>query len=162
MMKSYVLAAILMLGTVPVVSSALPSFGDGETRFACGKDCPETQLVCARDEEGPAPIALTTQYIATDLPLGQTDYRFLTGTIADRPQSGITDSERLSGPTVVSFGGFDWVWSDYDLQEAQGPDLAGSLVMWPEGDHLAMLRCSFLAQTSARTMIEELARSSRD
>ena len=108
------------------------------------------------------PVGFTLQNIAADLPLGQADYWFMVGVIADRPESKILHSVRADEPEVVSFGGLDWVWADYELPAAGGVDLAGSLLMWPDGDQLAILRCSFLPDASARTMIEALASSLRD
>lgn len=160
-MQSWLVAGILMLAAAPTVSSAPASFTDGATRFACGKSCRDTQLVCALDAREHMPAGLTAQDIATSLPWGQTDFWFMMGAIADRPESGIVDSQRVSGPTLVSFGGLDWVWANYDLPAAKGVDLAGSLVMWPDGDEMVMLRCSFLAHADAKAMIEELASSSR-
>ena len=162
MMKSGILATMLILAGVRAVSSAPPSFDDGEARYACGKACRETKLVCVRDAQESAPAGLTVEDIAANLPLGQTDFWFMMGSIADRPESGIVDGRRRHGPEVVSFGGHDWVWADYDLPAARGTDLAGSLLMWPEGGQMAMLRCSFLARADARTMIEELAAGLRD
>lgn len=161
-MRSCLLAGALLLAAAPAVSSAPPTFAEGETHFACGKRCPETQLVCVRDGQQPAPVGLTPQDIVANIPLGQIDYWFMIGAMADRPESGIVDGTRVSGPAVVSFGGSDWVWADYDLPAARGVDMAGSLVLWPQDNQMAILRCSFLAQTSARTMIEELAGSLRD
>jgi hypothetical protein len=160
-MKSCLLAALLITAAAPAASSAPLGFADGETRYACGKRCPETQLICARDSQQPTPAGLTAQDIAAIIPLGQIDYWFMTGAIADRPEGGIVDGVRVDGPTVVSFQGAEWVWADYDLPAARGVDFAGSLVMWAENDQLAILRCSFLANASHRTMIEELAGSAR-
>ena len=151
----------MTLAAAPVASSAPLGFADGETRYACGKRCPETQLVCVRDGQQPAPAGLTAQDIAANIPLGQVDYWFMVGAIADRPEGGIVDSRRSSGPDVVAFGGADWVWAEYDLPAARGVDFAGSLVMWPESHQMAILRCSFLADASPRAMIEELAGSAR-
>ena len=161
MMKTWLLAAMLMLIAAPEVSSAPPIFADGGTRYACGKSCRETQLVCVSDAQRSMPAGLTSQDIAANLPWGQTDYWFMIGAIADRPESGIVDSQRVSGPALVSFEGSEWVWADYDLPAAKGTDLAGSLVMWPDGYRMAMLRCSFRAGANARTMIEEVASSLR-
>jgi hypothetical protein len=162
MMKSWLLAVMLILAAAPVASSAPLSFADGAARYDCGKACRETQLVCVRDAQQPAPVGLTVQDIVANLPLGQTDFWFMMGSIADRPESGIVDGRRRHGPEVVSFGGRDWAWADYDLPAARGTDLAGSLLMWPEGDQMAMLRCSFLPHADARAMIEELAGSLRN
>jgi hypothetical protein len=162
MMKSGILATMLILAAVPAVSSAPLGFDDAEARYACGKACRETKLVCVRDAQESAPAGLTVQDIGADLPLGQIDFWFMMGSIADRPESGIVDARRRQGPEVVSFGGHDWVWADYDLPAALGTDLAGRLLMWPEGDQMAMLRCSFLVHANARTMIEELAASLRN
>jgi hypothetical protein len=156
-MKSWLLAGMLALTFTSTTSSAPLGFPDGETRYACGKRCPELQLVCVRDAQPSAPAGLTPQEIATNLPSGQTDFWFMTGTIGDRPSAGIVDAQRADGPAVVSFAGHDWVWADYDLLAAGGPDLAGTLLMWPDRDHLAMLRCSFLPHAKARAMIEQLA-----
>jgi hypothetical protein len=160
-MKSCLLAALLILATAPVAISASIGFANGETRYACGKRCAETQLICVRDSEPEAPAGLTARDIAAKIPLGQIDYWFMAGAMADRPEGGIVDGVRVDGPAVVSFEGAEWVWADYDLPAARGVDFAGSLVMWPQNDQLAILRCSFLANASPRTMIEELAGSAR-
>lgn len=160
-MKSCILAAMLVVAAAAPAASAPPGFAAGEARYACDKQCPETQLVCVRDEQQPAPAGLTAEDIAATIPLGQVDYWFMAGAIADRPEAGIVGSQRTSGPDVVSFAGFAWVWADYALPAARRVDFAGSLVMWPEDDRMAMLRCSFLADASPRTMIEELASDAR-
>lgn len=160
-MKPWFLAGMLALVAAPATSAAPLTFADGETRYACGKRCPAVQLVCVRDAQQHAPAELTPRDIATNIPSGQTDFWFMAGTIGDRPTAGIVDAQRSNGPAVVSFADLDWVWADYDLLADGGPDLAGSLLMWPDGDQLAMLRCSFLPHESARTMIEELAGSLR-
>jgi hypothetical protein len=160
-MKPWFMAGMLAMVAVPATPAAPLTFADGETRYACGKRCPAVQLVCMRDAQQDAPTELTPQDIATNIPSGQTDFWFMTGTISDRPAAGIVDARRSKGPAVVSFAGLDWVWADYDLLAAGGPDLAGSLLMWPDGDQLAMLRCSFLPHERARTMIEKLAGSLR-
>ena len=152
---------MLVLATASGASSAPPAFADGESRYACGKRCPDTKLVCVRDRQPDAPAGLTAQDIAARLPLGQIDYWFMIGAMADRPEGGIVDGVRVDGPTVVSFGGADWVWADYDLPAARGVDFQGSLVMWPEDDQMAILRCSFVAEASTRALVEELARSAR-
>lgn len=160
-MRSWLLVGVLTMAAIPTASSAPLGFADGETRYACDKRCPETRLVCVRDGQPDAPARLSARDIATNLPLGQIDYWFMMGAMADRPEGGIVDGVRVDGPTVVAFGGEEWVWADYDLPAARGTDFAGSLVMWPEDDQMAILRCSFLAEASPRTMIEELASSAR-
>lgn len=160
-MKSWLLAATLIVAGAPAALSAPPAFDGDQTRYACGKDCPQTQLVCVRDGQPDAPAGLTAQDIATNLPLGQIDYWFMVGAMADRAEGGIVDGVRVNGPTVVSFGGLDWVWADYDLPAARGVDFAGSLVMWSQDDQMAMVRCSFLAGADPREAIEALAGSAR-
>ena len=153
---------LAVVGTYPGLA-APASFADGEMRYACGEDCPETQLICVRDAQ-PAPPAITLEDMADEakVPWGQIDFWLGTGVVADRSSlEPVIDGKRSEGPGVVSFGGLDWVRADYDVQTATGSGLSASLLMWPGNDGMALLRCSFKPHPTAEAMIEELAQGLR-
>lgn len=161
-MKALFAGVMVILAAMPQGFAAPVSFADGETRYACGDDCPETQLICARDtQQAPAGIAIKDIANEAIMPLGQINYWVIAQVVADRPSDQIVDGKRMEGPALVSFGGFDWVRMDYAMQATGGGALSASLLMWLDENGLALLRCSFKPHSGADAMVEELALSLR-